>query len=197
MQLEPFLVAMMRAKDSQRGFLHKGSGSGATRFVLAAFVVLVICGCGYRFGTGVGQSPFSPELKTVILESAANNTTITGIETELTNGLRQEFAVGNGLKPVRSDGDTILRTVISSYVDTPASYKADGKELTRIGTLSATCSLSRSDTNKVIWNKDLAASYMYTVTDTISETLTNRRRAISRMIKHLTPRIYQSLHNAF
>jgi hypothetical protein len=136
-------------------------------------------------------------MKTVVLESAVNNTTITGIETELTNDLRQEFAVGRGLRPVRSDGDTVLKSIIASYTDTPASYKADGKELTRIGTLSVRCSLSRADTNKVMWNKDLSASHMYTVTDTISETLTNRRRAISRMIKHVIPRIYRSLHDDF
>jgi hypothetical protein len=173
------------------------SGYRTARLLLAALGILVLCGCGYRFGTGVVESPFPADLKTVVVESAVNNTTITGIETELTNGLRQEFAVGQGLRPVRSSGDTVLKTVISSYSDTPPTYKADGKELIRIGTLNITCTLSRSDTTKVIWSKDLNSSYNYTVTDTIPETLTNRRRAISRMIKHLIPRIYQSLHNAF
>ena len=180
-----------------RGSLRYRSGYAATRLILSAISVMVVFGCGYHFGTATAESPFPPELKTVVLESAVNNTTITGIETELTNDLRKEFAVGRGLRPVRSEGDTILKTIISSYVDTPASYKADGKELTRIGTLSVTCSLSRADTRKVIWTKDLSTSYMYTVTDTISETLTNRRRAISRMINSLTPRIYRSLHDDF
>lgn len=169
----------------------------ATRLFLCVISVMLVSGCGYHFGTGTAESPFGPELKTVVLESTVNNTTITGIETELTNDLRREFAVGRGLKPVRTGGDTFLKTIISSYMDTPASYKADGKELTRIGTLSVTCNLSRTDTRKVIWSKDLATSYMYTVTDTISETLTNRRRAISRMISDLTPRIYRSLHDDF
>lgn len=178
-------------------FLFNGSGFRSARIVVCTLGVLALCGCGYRFGTGVVASPFPPELKTVVVESAVNNTTVTGIQTELTNDLRQEFAVGQGLEPVRSGGDTILRTVIASYSDTPGTYKADGKELIRIGTLNVACSLTRRDTNKVIWTKDLASAHNYTVSDTISETLTNRRRAISRMIKNLVPRIYQSLHNSF
>lgn len=180
-----------------RGSLLNGSGYRLAWVALSALGILVVYGCGYRFGTGVVASPFPPELKTVVVESAVNNTTVTGIETELTNDLRQEFAVGRGLAPVRSGGDTVLKTVIASYGDTPGTYKADGKELIHIGTLNVECSLSRSDTNQVIWSRNLASSHNYTVTDTISETLTNRRRAISRMIKNLIPRIYQSMHNAF
>ena len=180
-----------------KGSLRDRSGYPATRLILTAISVMVVFGCGYHFGTATAEKPFPPDLKTVVLESAVNNTTVTGIETELTNDLRREFAVGRGLTPVRNGGDTSLKTVISSYVDMPASYKADGKELTRIGTLSVTCRLSRADTAKVLWAKDLSTSYMYTVTDTISETLTNRRRAISRMISDLIPRIYRSLHDDF
>jgi len=168
------------------------------RFALFAAVALVLFGCGYRFGPTSAESPFPPELKTIVLESAVNKTTISGIEIELTNGLRQEFAVSRGLTAVRSGGDVSFKTIIASYVDTPSSYRADGKELTRIGTLNVACSLNRSsDPRKILWNKDLSASYSYNVTDTISETLTNRRSAISQMIRGLIPRIHQSLYDNF
>jgi hypothetical protein len=158
---------------------------------------LAIAGCGYRFSGGPDENPFPQDVQTIVLESAINNTTVSGIETELTNDLRREFALGTRLRPVTSGGDVILKTVIASYEDTPATYKADGKELTRIGTLKVACSLGRSDTKAVLWHKELAASYTYTVTDTIAGTLANRRRAISRMIKDLIPRIHRSMYDNF
>lgn len=167
------------------------------RPVLAAAALLVFCGCGYHFGGAPRDNPYPPELKTIVLESAVNTTIITGIETELTNDLRQEFALGTRMKPVRSGGDAILKTVIADYNDTPSTYRADGKELTRMGTLKVICTLERSDTKKVLWQKDLAASYPYNVTDTISATLTNRRQAISRMIKDLIPSIHRSMYDNF
>jgi hypothetical protein len=168
------------------------------RVALFAAVVFSISGCGYHFGASSGESPFPPDVKTVVLESAVNNTTVSGIEIELTNGLRREFAVSRGLTPVRSAGDVSFKTLISSYVDLASSYRADGRELTRVGTLSLTCTLNRpSDPRKILWTKDLSASYSYNVTDTISETLTNRRSAISQMIRNLIPRIHQSLYDNF
>jgi hypothetical protein len=165
---------------------------------LVAAVEVLLFGCGYRFGTTSAESPFPPEFKTIVVESAANNTTVSGIEIELTNDLRQEFAVSRGLSAVRSGGDVVLKTIIGSYVDTPSSFRADGKELTRIGTLNVACSLNRSsDPRKTLWNKDFSASYSYNVTDTISETLTNRRSAISQMIRSLIPRIHQALYDNF
>jgi len=167
------------------------------RPVLAATVLLFLIGCGYRFSGGPGDNPYPPELKTILLQSAVNTTTVTGIETELTNDLRQEFALGTRLKPVRSGEDVVLKAVITDYSDTPSTYRADGKELTRMGTLKVVCTLERSDNKKVLWQKDLSASYPYNVTDTISGTLTNRRQAISRMIKELIPSIHRSMYDNF
>jgi len=157
----------------------------------------LVAGCGYHFSGAPGDTPFPPDLKTIVLESVINKTTITGIETELTNDLRDEFALGTRLKPVRNDGDVALKTVIASYEDTPSTYRADGKELTRIGTLRVNCALERTDPKKLLWKKDLSASYSYNVTDSIGGTLTNRRMAISRMIKDLIPRIHRSMYDKF
>ncbi len=160
-------------------------------------VAVSIAGCGYRFSGGPKDFPFPADVKTVVLESAINNTTITGIETELTNDLRREFALGTGLKPVGSGGDALLKTVISSYDDTTTMYRADGKELTKIGTLRVACSLGRTGKKELLWHKNLSSSYAYTVTDTITGTIANRRRAISRMIKDIVPRIHRSMYDNF
>jgi outer membrane lipopolysaccharide assembly protein LptE/RlpB len=167
------------------------------RLVLSLSALFLLSGCGYHFSGAPGDTPFPPDLKTIALESAINNTTITGIETELTNGLRDEFALGTRLKPVRSNADVDLKTVIASYQDTPSTYRADGKELTRIGTLRVNCFLERADPKKILWKKDLSASFSYNVTDSIQGTLTNRRMAISRMIKDLIPRIHRSMYDKF
>jgi hypothetical protein len=173
------------------------SRSCTIRLAVSAAAVVIFFGCGYRFGSTSEESPFPPDLKTIVIESAVNSTTVTGIETELTNDLRREFALAGGLKPVRSEGDVDLKTVISSYVDASTSFRPDGKELTRMGTLSVTCDLQRADAHKAVWHKDFSASYSYNVTDTIAETLSNRRRAISHMIKHVIPRIHRSLYDNF
>ncbi|HMK34061.1 MAG TPA: LptE family protein [Desulfomonilaceae bacterium] len=160
-------------------------------------VSLVVSGCGVHFSGRKDDTPFPPDIKTIVVESAVNNTIVTGIETELTNDLRDEFALGTRLNPVRTGGDVSLKTVISDYEDTPSTYRADGKELTRIGTLKVHCSLEKEDSKKGLWSKDFSASNTYNVTDTITDTLGNRRRAISRMIKDLTPRVHRSMYDNF
>lgn len=165
--------------------------------LLIAAGLLCLSTCGYRFNGGPGEGAFPSDIKTIVLESAQNKTTVTGIETELTNGLRSEFALGTGLTPVRSGGDSVLKTIVASYTDTPSTYRADGKELTRMGTLKVVCILERTDTKKVLWKRDIFASDTYDVTDTIAGTLSNRRRAISHMIKDLIPRIHRSLYDSF
>jgi hypothetical protein len=163
----------------------------------AVAALLLVASCGYRFTGGPGENPYPPELKTIVVESAVNNATVTGIEAELTNDLRQEFALGTRLTPVRSGGDVVLKTNITAYEDTPSTYRADGKELTRIGTLRVACLLERSDSKKVLWRQEFAQAYPYNVTDNISSTLGNRRQAISRMIKDLIPRIHRSMYDNF
>jgi hypothetical protein len=140
---------------------------------------------------------FPAGAKTILIESAVNNTVITGVETELTNELRREFALDSKLTQTFDKGDVILKPVIASYDDTPSAYRADGKELTRIGTLRVNCSLLLPNNNRIIWKNDFAASYTYTVTDSIQGTLSNRRRAISQMIRDLTPRIQRSIYDSF
>ncbi len=175
--------------------IRKRCGNIGLGLSLSAF--FLVAGCGFHFSGAPGDTPFPPDLKTIVLESAINKTTVTGIETELTNVLRDEFALGTRLRPVRSDGDTTLKTVIASYDDPTSTFRADGKELTRIGTLRVNCVLERNDPKKMLWKKDLSASYSYNVTDSIGGTLSNRRMAISRMIKDLTPRIHRSMYDKF
>jgi hypothetical protein len=159
--------------------------------------LLVISGCGYRFGNGPAKSPFPLELKTIELRSAINNTAITGIEAELTNGLREEFALGSRLRQVRSGGHVILFTIISNYQDNPVTYKADGKELTRVGVLQVKCRLERSDSKQPLWSEDLSATRTYLVAETASGTLSNRRKAITLMIKDLVVRVSRALYDSF
>jgi len=179
------------------GFVRNRRSYRALLIAPAVAVLFFVAACGYRFSGGPGENPYPPELKTIAIESAVNNTTITGIGVELTNELRQEFAMGTRLKPVRSGGDVVLKTNITAYEDTPSTYRADGKELTRIGTVRVACVLERADSRKQLWRKDLAESYPYNVTDSIGATLANRRQAISRIIKDLIPRIHRSMYDNF
>ncbi len=167
------------------------------RIGIALATLLVFAGCGYRFAGSSKDNPFPADIRTIVIRSADNTTTVTGIESELTNELRDEFALGTRLRVVRSGGDAILNTLITAYQDTPATYKADGKELSRIGTLRVRCSLKRADNEKLLWKKDLSSSNTYNVTDSVSETLANRREAISRMIRDLIANIHRSLYNNF
>jgi hypothetical protein len=195
-----------RRHDGQKGLIDRwlltSTALGrlsAGWFLLVALALplsLIISGCGLHFSGGPGDTPFPPNIKTIVLESAVNNTTVTGIETELTNDLRDEFALGTRLNPVRSGGDVTLKTVIADYQDTDSTYRAEGKELIRIGTIKLRCTLEKTDTKKILWKKDFSASNTYNVTD-IAETLSNRRRAISRMIKDLIPRIQSSMFDNF
>ncbi|MDR3604714.1 MAG: LptE family protein [Syntrophaceae bacterium] len=180
------------------GLFNRICKRGLQRSIL---LILMIClfagGCGYKFGEVSKPAVFPANAKTILIESAVNNTVITGVETELTNELRREFALDPNLKPTVDNGDVNLKTVISFYDDTPSAYRADGKELTRSGTLRVRCSLIQSGTLKQLWKNDFSASYTYTVTDSIQGTLSNRRRAISQMIRDITPRIHRSIYDSF
>lgn len=175
----------------------------STRVSIVRLVMLVCAatalsvGCAYTFSEKGGPTPFPEDIDTVSIKSATNNTTITGIETELTNNLRAQMAMGSKLKPVRSNGDAVLETSIESYEDTPATYKADGKELTRIGTLKVACRLDRRNERGNLWKKRLTASRTYNVTETAAGTLDKRRAAISEMIEDLVIRIHRSLYEDF
>lgn len=160
-------------------------------------LVLVTAGCGYKFGEASKPAVLPPNTTTILVGSAVNNTVITGVETELTNEMRREFALDTKLKSTVENGDVILKTVIASYDDTPSAYRADGKELTRLGTLRVSCSLLQSESRRILWKNDFSASYAYTVTDSIQGTLSNRRRAISQMIRDLAPRIHRSMYDSF
>ncbi|MGC8659330.1 MAG: LPS assembly lipoprotein LptE [Desulfomonilaceae bacterium] len=166
-------------------------------FPVLIILFLIFAGCGYRFSEASKPAVFPANTRNVLIESAVNNTVITGVETELTNELRREFALDPNLKTAVDDAEVILKTVIDSYVDTPSAYRADGKELTRSGTIRLKCSLIQANTSKQLWKRDLSSSYTYTVTDTIQGTLSNRRRAISQMIRDLVPRIHRSLYDSF
>ncbi len=186
--------------DSALVLLNKNSP-----FVLSKslFLCFIFCctfgfyGCGYKFSGSRGDSPFPANLKTLSIDSVTNNTVVTGIETELTNELRREYSLGTAMKLTSGSADAILKTSIVSYEDTPSAYRADGKELTRIGVLRVHASLDNNLDKKTLWKKDFSASYTYTVTDSIAGTLSNRRKAISQMIKDLTPRIHRAMYDNF
>ena len=178
--------------------IHTSPGKLLQLIISSWFLVaLLVAGCGYRFTGGAADNPFPENLKTIEVRSAINNTRIAGIETELTNDLRDEFALDTRLKPVRSEGDTRLETVIASYEETASTYTAYGKELTRTGTLHVACELKQVNPEKTLWKRSVSASSTYNVTDSITETLTNRRRAISHMIKDIVPKIYRCLYEDF
>jgi Lipopolysaccharide-assembly len=164
--------------------------------LLALLLPFLVSGCGIHFSGDPRDTPFPSDIKTIVIKSAVNNTTVAGIETELTDRLRDKFALGNRLKPVRTGGDVTLQTIITDYQDVDSTYTAGGKELIRIGTLKALCTIKKASTNKILWRKDFSASKTYLVTN-IAETLTNRRQAISRMIKDLVPRIHDSMFDNF
>ncbi len=185
----PYLFTSVRYRINFQGSL--------TNHVLVFCLFLMISGCGYRFSGSRDGSPFPPNLETLCVNSVVNNTVITGIETELTNELRREFSLGTTLKLVPEGGDASLKTSIISYEDNPSAYRADGKELTRIGVLRVHCVLEKNQDKQTLWKNDFTASYTYTVTDSIAGTLSNRRKAISQMIKDLTPRIYRAMYDNF
>jgi hypothetical protein len=61
-------------------------------------LVVVTVGCGYKFGEASKPAVLPPNTKTILVGSAVNNTVITGVETELTNEMRREFALDTKLK---------------------------------------------------------------------------------------------------
>jgi hypothetical protein len=172
----------------------------ASRFTAVSIVVgvaLSMAACGYRFGPKGDSSPVSKDVVRLMVASVVNNTTITGIETELTNELRKELALSSRVSLVTSGGDATLTTLVESYRDTPVAYKADGKELTRVGALSVLCALVKEESKEIRWKRDFSSSHSYLVTDSITVTLSNRRRAISHIIRDLVIRIQSSLSDDF
>lgn len=169
----------------------------ALRWIGILAVLLCISGCGYQFTGGVTDNPFPEDVKTIMISSVSNNTTIRGLETELTNQLRSEFGLGTRLRPVRSDGDATLSTDILSYEETVSAFNAAGKEITRKGTLTIQCALKNSKSGKALWQRNFSATSTYNVASSITDTLTNQRQALSRIIKEIVPDVHRSMYQRF
>jgi hypothetical protein len=168
-----------------------------TLFLSTILITLSLSACGYRFTGGAQDNPYPDKIKTIVINSVANNTTIRGLETELTNRLRREFALDDRLTPVRSQGDVVLSTKITSYEETASAFDAEGKEITRKAALRIMCGLKEPGARDYLWERNFSASSTYNVASSITDTLTNQRQALSRMIREIAPDVRRGLYDRF
>jgi hypothetical protein len=184
-------------------------------------LMLLLAGCGYRFG---GGRSFAPELRTLGVEAFVNDTREVGVEKRLALAIEREFTIRGPLKVVNNplDGDLLLSGKVREVVDRPTAFNREDEVLIYQTTLALDLSLRRRDTHELLWEArglkaasdyESVASVIVTTSSEFRRTTLNpedlggftdiqlaeslRRQAMERIIGSLARDVYQQIMEDF
>jgi hypothetical protein len=119
--------------------------------VLALAAAAVLAGCGYRFA-GAGRS-FAPEVRSIGVQTFANETREIGIEKRLALALEREFTLRGPLRVARTpeEADLLLTGTVRAAVDRPVAFNRQDESLIYRTTLALDLELRRRATGELVW----------------------------------------------
>lgn len=163
------------------------------RLLLAAVLgaCLASAGCGYR-PAGQGDGLQVLQGKTIAIPLFASKAYRPGLETLLTEGLVQEFALRSGGKVVTEEGDAdlLLSGTVTAYTSNPVSYTAADQIKEYRAEMTVTVALRDRASRKVLWQASLTENQDYPVETDIALQLNREKAAIREVCRNLARRIY-------
>lgn len=114
-------------------------------------LLLVGAGCGYQFsGTGTG---LPADVRSVFVESLANNSPDVGIERELASALKSEFRRQGRLRPAEriEEADAMLSGSVRAFESHMVSANRRDEALQYEAVLVIDMSLRRRTSNEILW----------------------------------------------
>lgn len=120
----------------------------------ASFLLLSLAGCGYAL-VGTGASALPPNVKTVWVSTFVNDTTVVGVEQELTDAVLRELSSRGRLKPSkdRSQADAELNGRLTSLSVSPVRFDSQGLALEYQVAVTATLALVDRSTEKPLFTE--------------------------------------------
>ncbi len=132
-----------------------GAGYMSDSKIFIIFVIIIMS-CAYSFRSG----SFTHSISILPLENVTNNTEIERI---LSDGLINAF-IEDGRVTVKSDGDYILKGVITGYLRNVDSYNSSGEvEEYRINVETKFSLIDESD--EINWERNINESVVYSAVD--------------------------------
>jgi len=179
-------------------------------------------GCGYHFA-GPARS-LAPELRTIGVETLANETREIGIEKRLAFAIEREFAMRGPLRVTRvpGEGDLVLSGTVRTAEDRPIAFNRNDEVLIYQTLLALDLELRRRDTGELVWQarglrgsadyESIASVIVTTSSEFRSSTLnaedlggfteiqlaeSRRRRILERIVEYLARDVYDQVMEDF
>ena len=136
----------------------RAPGSFSFEEILRLFFVLLVSvsltGCGYTL-VGTGASALPPNVKTVWVPTFINDTTVVGVEQNLTDAVLRELSARGRLKPSkdRTQADSDLNGRLTSLSVSPVRFDTNGIAVEYQVTVTAVLTLVDRTTDKPIFTE--------------------------------------------
>ncbi len=123
------------------------------RLILAAALLTVVSGCGYRVAS---KNRLSPEFHTLAVLPLENKTTTSEVEQILTRSLVRAFVEKTSYQVINdpSQADAVLRGVVSRLSASPVIFRRGTFGSTFLVTLQAQVELQDQRSGKVLYKND-------------------------------------------
>lgn len=203
----------MREREDRRGDSSSGRGrplpearrprraSGSSPFIeifLFSFFLSTLS-CGYSL-VGTGASALPPSVKTVYVPTFVNDTTMVGVEQQLTDAVLRELSARGRLKPAadRTRADAELTGKLTSLAVTPVRFDDQGLAVEYNVTVTATLVLVEKATDKPLFSEP---SYVfrqpYTVPGSSRSYYDREREAIIAMARPFAQSLVTTILEGF
>ncbi|MEK6725110.1 MAG: LPS assembly lipoprotein LptE [Deltaproteobacteria bacterium] len=166
------------------------------RFI-ALICALTLPACGYHLAGTVSSLP--PDVKKIAIPQFSNKTLRPDIENQFTNALLDEFAKGKKVEVVgESDADAVVKGIITSFENTPISYKGGDVIQEYRVTVRLEVSLTKKADESVIW-KDKNISYFseYKSDPDVAIAEANRDAAVRKIAVDVARQLYSNILEGF
>jgi len=185
-------------------------------------LALLLGGCGYHLVGGT--SPFDGNVRTIGVQTFANETREIGIEKRLALAIEREFIIRGPLRVATTpaEGDLVLTGTVRVVEDRPVAFNRQDEVLIYQSALALDLELRRRDSGEIIWRvhglqgvhdyESVASVVVATSAEFRSGTLnaedlgaftdiqlaeSRRRQAVEHIIGGLARDVYESIMEDF
>jgi len=159
--------------------------------------IIALSACGYHLAGTVSSLP--QDIKKIAIPQFSNKTLRPDIENQFTNSLLDEFAKGKKVEVVgEKDADAVVKGIITSFENTPISYKGGDVIQEYRVTVRLEVSLTKKADESVIW-KDKNISYFseYKNDPDVAIAEANRDAAIRKIAIDVARQLYSNILEGF
>lgn len=159
----------------------------------------MLAGCGYTL-VGTGASALPATVKTVYVPTFINDTTVVGVEQQLTDAVLRELSTRGRLKPApdRTQADSELNGRLTSLSVSPVRFDQQGIAVEYQVTVTAVLTLVEKATDKPIFSEpSFVFRQPYTIPGTSKSYYDREREAIIAMARPFAQSLVTTILEGF